>query len=45
MVKKPQVFWSYAREDQKHAKKLFDYLTKQGIRVWVDFSCLHPGER
>ncbi|VVB94982.1 TIR domain protein [uncultured archaeon] len=45
MSKKPLVFLSYAKEDLKNAKKIFEDLKKQGINIWVDFDSLRPGEK
>lgn len=38
------VFLSYrVRSDADHALKLYELLTKRGIKVWLDVKCLEPG--
>jgi hypothetical protein len=41
----PLVFVSYAREDLPTVKTIIEFLTKQGVNVWVDYRCLRPGEK
>ena len=38
-------FLSYAHEDVASAQRLYDSLTRRGIRVWFDRESLQPGER
>lgn len=47
MHKEPIVFLSYAREDQRDAKKIFNYLEKNGVEIWADFdnASLPPGSK
>lgn len=47
MLKEPIVFLSYAREDQRDAKKIFNYLEKNGVKTWADFdnASLPPGSK
>jgi hypothetical protein len=40
-----QVFISYAREDEKIAKKLYNDLKQLGINAWLDTEKLEPGQR
>lgn len=40
----PKVFISYAREDEKYARKLFDDLSALKLDVWMDKMSLLPGE-
>ncbi len=39
-----KVFLSYAREDLKIAKKIYDDLTDKGVNVWLDDDALLPGQ-
>lgn len=41
----PLVFISYAREDRRKAEQVVDFLLEQGVRVWVDYRDLQPGEK
>lgn len=43
MSKESMVFLSYAREDQKEAKKIFEDLKNHGVNIWADFDSLRPG--
>jgi hypothetical protein len=45
MSKEPMVFLSYAREDQKDAKKIFEDLRNHGVNIWADFDALRPGSK
>ena len=45
MSKELMVFLSYAREDQKEAKKIFEDLKKHGVNIWADFDSLRPGSK
>lgn len=45
MSKESIVFLSYAREDQKDAKRIFEDLRRQGVNVWADFDSLKPGSK
>lgn len=45
MSKESMVFLSYAREDQKDAKKIFEDLRKHGVNIWADFDSLIPGSK
>lgn len=38
-----QIFLSYAREDLDEVSKLYDGLTKRGLKVWFDKKDLKPG--
>jgi hypothetical protein len=44
MWEKPQVFLSYAREDQIIIAKLYRKLTEAGLRPWMDVEDIAPGE-
>ncbi len=39
-----KVFLSYAREDLKIAKKIYNDLADKGINVWLDDNALIPGQ-
>jgi len=39
-----KVFLSYAREDLKIAKKIYNDLARKGINVWLDENALIPGQ-
>jgi len=39
-----QVFLTYAHRDKKAVRKLYDYLTKNRLRVWLDEKELLPGQ-
>jgi hypothetical protein len=39
-----QVFISYAREDERQAKRLFSDLKSVGLNPWLDTECLLPGQ-
>jgi hypothetical protein len=39
-----KIFISYAREDYKIAKRLYDYLLLQGQEPWLDTECILPGQ-
>lgn len=41
----PQIFLSYAREDESAAKRLCNDLRTKGRDVWFDRDCLRGGER
>ena len=41
----PTVFVSYAREDRSVASDVARFLDRSGVRVWIDFENLRPGER
>ncbi|HMB89399.1 MAG TPA: toll/interleukin-1 receptor domain-containing protein [Rhodothermales bacterium] len=43
--KKPQVFLSYAHEDLKQVRRLYDDLTACGVNVWFDKEDLQSGMR
>ncbi|GEM_PF-5825168 len=45
MSKESMIFLSYAREDQKDAKKLFKDLRRHGVNIWADFDSLAPGSK
>lgn len=45
MSKESMVFLSYAREDQKDAKNIFEDLRKHGVNIWADFDSLKPGSK
>ena len=40
----PQVFISYAKEDELLARRLYTDLTAAGIECWIDSECLMPGQ-
>jgi hypothetical protein len=42
--KQPQVFISYAREDEGTARKLYADLQRAGVRPWMDKENLLPGQ-
>ncbi len=44
MKAKPQIYLSYAREDEKHALELYDKLSNAGFEPWIDKQDLLPGE-
>ena len=39
-----QVFLTYAHRDKKAVRKLYDYLTKKRVKVWLDEQELLPGQ-
>lgn len=39
------IFLSYAREDEEIATKLFNDLSRVGLRIWFDRVSLQPGQR
>ena len=41
----PTVFVSYAREDCHETKKIVDALLYEGVKIWVDYLNLLPGEK
>ena len=41
----PTVFVSYAREDRRAVEQIVDLLLKHGVKVWVDYKDLRPGEK
>jgi hypothetical protein len=45
MSKDSMVFLSYANEDQKDARKIFEDLKGHGVNVWADFDSLRPGSK
>ena len=44
MEEKAKVFISYAREDWETAKRLYDDLSRAGVRPWLDSEELLPGQ-
>jgi len=44
MTKKPQIFLSYAREDEKQVKELYQKLTDAGFNPWLDKENILPGQ-
>lgn len=40
-----EVFLSYAKEDYKYAKKIYDNLQENGVNVWFDRVSLLPGQQ
>ncbi len=40
----PYAFLSYAREDEKQARKVYEYLMKNGKNVWFDKESLMVGQ-
>lgn len=45
MIDKPQIFLSYAREDEAKVKALYRKLTKAGFSTWMDTQNILPGQR
>ena len=43
-MKKPKVFISYAREDERTAKRIYKDLESQGVQAWLDKFSLLPGQ-
>jgi len=43
MKEKPQVFLSYAREDLKTVRRIYEGLKKRNIKVWINKEDLGPG--
>jgi len=41
----PEVLVSYAREDRSAAEAIVDALVLEGVKVWVDYRNLKPGEK
>jgi hypothetical protein len=41
--KLPKVFISYSSKDSEFSKQLFNWLSDQGISVWLDQYELYPG--
>ena len=41
----PTVFISYAREDRRAAEQVVDFLLSEGVKVWVDYLNIRPGEK
>ncbi|HID62398.1 MAG TPA: TIR domain-containing protein [Anaerolineae bacterium] len=41
----PQIFLSYAREDEEKVKKLYQKLSDAGFKPWMDKKDILPGER
>jgi hypothetical protein len=41
----PRVFVSYASEDRPAAEEVVDFLTREGVELWVDFRNLQPGQK
>jgi hypothetical protein len=39
-----RVFISYAREDERYAKRLYDDIKSAGLDPWLDKECILPGE-
>ena len=44
MDKKPQIFLSYASEDRKRVKGIYDRLKAEGFKPWMDTEDLLPGQ-
>ena len=44
-IESTKIFISYAREDEKAAKKIYDDLKAAGHKPWIDTKDLKPGER
>lgn len=40
----PQVFISYANPDQKRVTPFFEFLDREGFKVWFDIKSLRPGQ-
>ena len=40
-----KVFISYAKEDFEFAQKLYDYLSENGFKPWLDKKNLLPGQQ
>lgn len=45
MHKESMVFLSYAREDEKAAKDIFNELKQNGVNIWADFDSLVAGSK
>lgn len=45
MSKELMVFLSYAREDQKDARKIIEDLRNHDVNIWADFDSLRPGSK
>jgi hypothetical protein len=41
----PEIFISYAREDESEVRWLYDELTNRGFRPWLDQKNIEPGEK
>ena len=37
-------FLSYNSKDELDVKTIFEYLTDAGLKLWVDFECVKPGD-
>src|SRR5437868_1973448 len=44
IMPKPRVFLSYAREDETHARRIYNALSRRDIQVWMDKMSLLGGE-